>query len=126
MAGTYKFDIQLEDHDDGINDQGSGLKPLKNDARLPQLILPSANVPNIESAQYCFSELAKTETFFTKGEVVMEALTLKGATTLSELDPTEFQSRLEEHFTLWKWINLPNGQPVLKPSRCSTEAAKVI
>jgi hypothetical protein len=39
MAGAYKFDIQLGDRDDGMNDQGSGLKPLKDRGRLPQLIL---------------------------------------------------------------------------------------
>jgi hypothetical protein len=47
-------------------------------------------------------------------------------TSLTDLDPTAFQSRLEQHFHLRKWIALPNGGHALKPSRCSCETAKVL
>jgi hypothetical protein len=91
-----------------------------------QLILPSAAIPYVETAQHCFRELAKTKSFFTKGGVPVEAVTFKGVTKLVELEPTAFQSRLEEHFSLWKWMVLPNGEHAFKPSRCSLETAKVL
>jgi hypothetical protein len=97
--------------------------PTPTDDR-PMLILPSATVEFEECGRNCFPVLAKTERYFVRGRSVVELArnTVEGV-TIKELTATEFTCRLEEHFTLFKWVVGRDGDWVLKPSRCSIDSA---
>jgi hypothetical protein len=103
------------------NDVRAALKPTV----LPNLVLPSAEVPYIECAAACFPLLAQTQKFFIRNRSVVQLVTTPDGKTLVELDPEEFKSYLEKRFNLAKWVT-HNGQPALKPSRCSLESAKTL
>jgi Bifunctional DNA primase/polymerase, N-terminal len=97
--------------------------PTPTDAR-PMLILPSATVEFQECARNCFPALAKTDKYFVRGHSVVELVHTKEAgVTMTELTATALTCRLEEHFTLFKWIVGRDGDLVLKPSRCSIDSA---
>ena len=141
LAGQFNFPVRPDESshagDNGIDDQNrpgdrsqsEGDQPppqTKHKREKPELILPSASIPYIQTAEQCFSELANTKTFFTKAGIPMEIVLLYGSIKLIELEATAFQSRLEENFTLFKWIALPNGELARKHSRCSVESSKVL
>jgi hypothetical protein len=91
--------------------------------QLPRLILPSTTIPYTTTAEHCFTELATTKKFFIKAGVVVELVSTRGEVKLEELEPTAFQSRLEQYFTLWRWIALPNGrQARIGPGNGNTES----
>jgi hypothetical protein len=97
--------------------------PMPTDDR-PMLILPSATVEFEEGGRNCFPVLAKTERYFVRGHSVVELTkTKEEGVTIKELTATALTCRLEEHFTLFKWIVGRDGDWVLKPSRCSIDSA---
>lgn len=97
--------------------------PTPTDDR-PMLILPSATVEFEECGRNCFPVLAKTERYFVRGQSVVELTkTKEEGVTIKELTATALTCRLEEHFTLFKWIVGRDGDWVLKPSRCSIDSA---
>jgi len=106
-------------------------KDAANQAAKPELILPSGSVSFTQCAQAAFPVLAKRQRFFSRDRTLVEIAynkLLKDAQrhdVFQLLEADAFRSRLEADFHLWVWRE-QNGKNILKPGRCTNDAARVL
>jgi hypothetical protein len=95
------------------------------------LILPSSTVEFEKSAEDAFPVLAKRHRYFVRDRLLIEIAYQKPMKdkqlhdVFHLLDPDAFRSRLEKDFNCLAWRE-KDGVFVLKPSRCSHDAAKTM
>jgi hypothetical protein len=97
----------------------------------PELILPSGNVTFSETAAKMFPILAQRFRYFVRGHALVEIAYQKSMKdkqlhdVLQLLEPDAIRSRIEKDFTCRVWREV-NQKYVLKPGRCTNDAAKVL
>ena len=100
-------------------------------SKKPQLILPSGAVTFTDVADKAFPILAARRRYFVRDRLIVEIAYKKPMKdnqvhdVFQLLEPDAFRSRLEQDFTCFAWREKDN-KSVLKPSRCTHDAAKVL
>ena len=97
----------------------------------PELVLPSGVVTFTDVADKAFPILAARRRYFVRDRLIVEIAYKKPMKdnqlhdVFQLLEPDAFRSRLEQDFTCFAWREKDN-KSVLKPSRCTNDAAKVL
>jgi hypothetical protein len=111
---------------------GLGDELKKNQSERINLTLPSGAGEFEETAEKAFPVLAKRHRYFVRDRLIIEIAYQKAMKdkqlhdVFQLLEPDAFRSRLEKDFKCFVWREQRNGGAVLKPGRCSHDAAKVL
>ena len=99
-------------------------------ARPGVIILPSGGVSILDCANAVFPLLAKMRKVFTRGGVVVEAISNPSGPSrglvLEPLQPAGFRSRLESCGSVMAWRKGRSGGDVLQPTTCPEDMARAL
>lgn len=91
------------------------------------IVLPSGDVSITKSAEKIFSLIGRARVLFYRGRRVHEILANPDGTRhLKPITPAQFRSRIDDFGLIYAWRTGANGEPVLKPTRCSEDTARAL
>lgn len=91
------------------------------------IVLPSGNTSITDTAEQLFPRIAKTNTMYLRGGVVVSPTTNQdGELTLEVLKPAAARSRFEQYGTFMAWRAYRDGEPVLKQTAISEDMAHAL
>jgi len=94
--------------------------------KLDAMFLPSNNTSITDSAKTIFPVIAKKEDMFIFGGAIVEEIKGKGQTSLKQVSPEAFRSRIESYDKPVMSYVTSNNEYALKPKICSIGNAKAL
>jgi hypothetical protein len=116
----------------GLGGELKSKKAAASETKKPRLVLPSGAVTFTEVANKAFPVLATRRRYFVRDALIVEVAYKHPMQdkqlhdVFQLLKPDAFRSRLEHDFDCYAWREQKSGGSVLKPSRCTHDAAKVL